>query len=172
MPTHSSWCSPPHMAPGRDGWLRRACLFRGFVDDQAQARAEVAWWKCTFVRRERFAGRFAAGFPHKGLDGKRRPTCLNRLVLRIARLGKKREPVKSLHARIADLWCKSMHTAPMWPSHGQYECRTCGQRHRVCWEQPLPVYPRVVASPYETPWSAPALSNHPLMAEPAPNASS
>jgi len=31
-----------------------------------------------------------------------------------------------------------MHNEPMWPVHGEYECRTCGQRHRVCWEQPLP----------------------------------
>jgi hypothetical protein len=50
--------------------------------------------------------------------------------------------MKPTQARIADLWCKLMHSEPMWPSHGQYECRTCGRRHRVCWEQPLPVRPR------------------------------
>ena len=57
--------------------------------------------------------------------------------------------MKPAQARIADLWCKLMHTEPMWPSHGQYECRTCGRRHRVCWEQPALVAPRVLASQRE-----------------------
>ncbi len=39
-------------------------------------------------------------------------------------------------ARIGDLWCRVMHTEPMWPSHGQYECRTCGRRFHVSWELP------------------------------------
>jgi len=42
-------------------------------------------------------------------------------------------------SRIADLWCRWMHAEPMWPSHGQYECRKCGRRRPVAWEQPLPV---------------------------------
>jgi len=42
--------------------------------------------------------------------------------------------MKLAQAKIADLWCRLMHAAPMWPAHGQYECRTCGRRHRVCWE--------------------------------------
>jgi hypothetical protein len=32
--------------------------------------------------------------------------------------------MKLAQAKIADLWCRLMHTAPMWPAHGQYECRT------------------------------------------------
>jgi hypothetical protein len=44
--------------------------------------------------------------------------------------------MKPTQAKIANLWCRLMHAEPMWPSHGQYECRTCGRRHRVCWEQP------------------------------------
>jgi hypothetical protein len=51
--------------------------------------------------------------------------------------------MRPTHVRIADLWCKLMHSEPMWPSHGQYECRACGRRHRVCWEQILPADPRV-----------------------------
>ena len=47
--------------------------------------------------------------------------------------------------RIANFWCRLMHSEPMWPSHGQYECRTCGRRHRVCWEQPAPLAPRAMA---------------------------
>jgi hypothetical protein len=39
-------------------------------------------------------------------------------------------------ARIGDLWCRLMHTEPMWPSHGRYECRTCGRRFQVSWEEP------------------------------------
>jgi hypothetical protein len=50
--------------------------------------------------------------------------------------------MKTTQARIADLWCRLMHTQPMWPSHGQYECRTCGRRHQVCWEQPAPAAAR------------------------------
>jgi hypothetical protein len=38
--------------------------------------------------------------------------------------------------RIGGLWCRLMHTEPMWPSHGQYECRACGRRFQVGWEQP------------------------------------
>ncbi len=52
-------------------------------------------------------------------------------------------------SRIADVWCRLMHTAPMWPTHGQYECRTCGRRHRVCWEEPSPAAPRVLVLPRE-----------------------
>jgi hypothetical protein len=52
--------------------------------------------------------------------------------------------MKPTQARIATLWCRLMHTEPMWPSHGEYECRTCGRRHRVCWEQPVPA-PRAQA---------------------------
>lgn len=43
--------------------------------------------------------------------------------------------MKPNRERIADLWCRFMHTEPMWPSHGWYECRKCGRRHRVCWEE-------------------------------------
>ena len=52
--------------------------------------------------------------------------------------------MQATQERIADLWCKWMHTAPMWPAHGQYECRICGRHHRVCWEQPLQTEPRVM----------------------------
>jgi hypothetical protein len=53
--------------------------------------------------------------------------------------------MKPTQARIANIWCRLMHSEPMWPSHGQYECRACGQRHRVCWEQPVPAAPHVLA---------------------------
>lgn len=53
--------------------------------------------------------------------------------------------MKATQARIADLWCKLMHTEPMWPSNGQYECRKCGRRYSVCWEPPSPATPRGVA---------------------------
>lgn len=45
--------------------------------------------------------------------------------------------MKPTQTRIGNLWCKLMHTDPMWPSHGHYECRTCGRRHQVCWEYPM-----------------------------------
>jgi len=53
--------------------------------------------------------------------------------------------MKPTQARIGALWCRLMHTQPMWPMHGQYECRTCGRRHRVRWEVTSPAPPRVVA---------------------------
>jgi len=56
-------------------------------------------------------------------------------------------PMKPTQTRIADLWCKLMHTDPMWPSHGQYECRTCGRRHQVCWEHPIPAIRGAVVLP-------------------------
>jgi hypothetical protein len=51
--------------------------------------------------------------------------------------------------RIGDLWCRLMHTEPMWPSHGQYECRTCGRRFQVSWEQPSTATPPGMAWPPE-----------------------
>jgi len=55
--------------------------------------------------------------------------------------------MKPTQATIADLWCRLMHTAPMWPAHGQYECRTCGRRQRVCWEEIAQSPARAVLSP-------------------------
>jgi len=51
--------------------------------------------------------------------------------------------MKPNETRIADLWCRLMHAAPMWPAHGQYECRTCGRRYPV-WDQPFPAAPRAM----------------------------
>jgi hypothetical protein len=36
-------------------------------------------------------------------------------------------------SKLGELWCDLMHDSPMWPIHGQYECRTCGRRHPVGW---------------------------------------
>jgi len=55
--------------------------------------------------------------------------------------------MKPPQGRLAHLWCRLMHTEPMWPSHGQYECRTCGRRHPVRWEQPAPGAPRLLVVP-------------------------
>jgi hypothetical protein len=38
--------------------------------------------------------------------------------------------------RLGSLWCGVMHDAPMWPIHGQYECRRCGRRSPVAWDEP------------------------------------
>jgi hypothetical protein len=46
--------------------------------------------------------------------------------------------------RLAAFWCKTMHPSPMWPSHGQYRCRTCFREYPVQWE-PVSVIKR--ASP-------------------------
>lgn len=58
--------------------------------------------------------------------------------------------MKPTQARVTDLWCRLMHTESMWPSHGQYQCRTCGRQHRVCWEQASPAASRLLLLPRET----------------------
>ena len=35
---------------------------------------------------------------------------------------------------LSEMWCRTMHDSPMWPSHGRYECRTCGREYPVPWE--------------------------------------
>jgi hypothetical protein len=35
--------------------------------------------------------------------------------------------------RIADLWCRKMHTEAMWPIHGRYVCKRCLREHTVDW---------------------------------------
>ena len=35
--------------------------------------------------------------------------------------------------KLGALWCVVMHDSPMWPIHGEYQCRTCGRRHPVPW---------------------------------------
>jgi hypothetical protein len=42
--------------------------------------------------------------------------------------------IKASRHRLADFWCKLMHPAPMWPSHGRYRCRTCRRDYPVPWE--------------------------------------
>ena len=58
--------------------------------------------------------------------------------------------MKPTLARIADLWCRLMHKESIWPSHGYYECRTCGRRYRVSWEQASPATPHELALSCET----------------------
>jgi hypothetical protein len=33
------------------------------------------------------------------------------------------------------LWCDLMHDSPMWPIHGEYQCRTCGRHYGVPWAE-------------------------------------
>jgi hypothetical protein len=35
--------------------------------------------------------------------------------------------------KLGTLWCALMHDSPMWPIHGQYQCRICGRRYAVPW---------------------------------------
>ena len=36
--------------------------------------------------------------------------------------------------KLGDLWCVWMHTSPMWPIHGHYECGVCGRQYPVPWD--------------------------------------
>lgn len=59
--------------------------------------------------------------------------------------------------RIGSWWCSFKHASPMWPIHGEYECRQCGRRHKVAWAGvmqsqaadviPAEFSPRSLASP-------------------------
>jgi len=35
--------------------------------------------------------------------------------------------------KFGTLWCDLMHDSPMWPIHGEYQCRICGRRYPVPW---------------------------------------
>ncbi|MBZ5619751.1 MAG: hypothetical protein LAQ69_13655 [Acidobacteriia bacterium] len=37
--------------------------------------------------------------------------------------------------KLGGRWCVLMHNSPMWPIHGEYQCRTCGRRYPVPWAQ-------------------------------------
>jgi hypothetical protein len=37
--------------------------------------------------------------------------------------------------RLGALWCDLMHDSPMWPTHGEYQCRTCGRHYAVPWAE-------------------------------------
>jgi len=101
-------------------------------------------------RKRRPKSRPASGRAHRdSRSAKALPPALRNPRIRIVRI-KDWESMKPPQARIADLWCRLMHTEPMWPLHGQYECRTCGRRYRVCWEEPSRATPRVNARPCET----------------------
>lgn len=43
--------------------------------------------------------------------------------------GKTRDFTEQLGVR----WCGLVHNSPMWPIHGQYECRACGRHYPVQW---------------------------------------
>ena len=47
------------------------------------------------------------------------------------------------------LWCDFMHDSPMWPIHGEYECRVCGRRYPVLWagDRLLPASSKLAAEP-------------------------
>jgi hypothetical protein len=40
---------------------------------------------------------------------------------------------KEAASKLGAMWCGFMHGSPMWPIHGQYQCRTCGRRYPVQW---------------------------------------
>ncbi len=41
----------------------------------------------------------------------------------------------ALAERLRRLWCRCMHDSPMWPIHGEYECRICLRRFEVPWAE-------------------------------------
>jgi hypothetical protein len=66
--------------------------------------------------------------------------------------------MKGLGSRVASLWCKSTHPAPMWPVNGRYRCPVCFRSYPVPWEvRPEPAKAPVLMLPVrasEVPLSA------------------
>jgi hypothetical protein len=56
------------------------------------------------------------------------------LLSETGHIDKEHEMTKASRRYIAELWCKMWHQSPMWPSHGHYQCRTCGREYPVPWE--------------------------------------
>ena len=49
--------------------------------------------------------------------------------------------------RIAELWCRNLHSKAMWPIQGKYTCPDCLRQYPVVWEvKEAPVQP--VARPW------------------------
>ena len=46
---------------------------------------------------------------------------------------------------LAEIWCRVMHRSLMWPSHGHYQCSTCGREYPVPWELDLALGSRTIA---------------------------
>ena len=44
-------------------------------------------------------------------------------------------------SRVGSVWCNAMHESVMWPTHGHYECRTCGRRHLAFAESEITARP-------------------------------
>ncbi|MGO9257802.1 MAG: hypothetical protein ACLQU1_16040 [Bryobacteraceae bacterium] len=57
------------------------------------------------------------------------------------------EPRLDFAARLAALWCRLTHDAPMWPIHGAYRCRICSQIYRVPWAGGQALEPPTLAIP-------------------------
>lgn len=38
--------------------------------------------------------------------------------------------------KLSQIWCKKMHSQPMWPIHGKYICPQCLREYPVTWEGP------------------------------------
>ncbi len=38
--------------------------------------------------------------------------------------------------KVKQIRCAALHGKPMWPIHGQYECRVCGRKYPVPWCPP------------------------------------
>ena len=55
---------------------------------------------------------------------------------------------KTAAAKLGNRWCDLMHDSPMWPIHGQYQCRTCGRHYLVPWagDKALPAPARLIAA--------------------------
>jgi hypothetical protein len=44
-----------------------------------------------------------------------------------------RQNPPKIAVRLAVLWCRLMHDAPMWPMYGTYQCRVCARSYPVPW---------------------------------------
>ena len=65
-----------------------------------------------------------------------------------------------LRSRAGSVWCNLTHESIMWPTHGRYECRTCGRRYLAFTEAEITARAEsgMLSLPAKTPRAAEGLS--------------
>ena len=58
--------------------------------------------------------------------------------------------LSSLVDGLGALWCRTLHSNPMWPVNGVYQCRTCYRKYPVAWEQQPQLPPDPQPAPART----------------------
>jgi hypothetical protein len=61
------------------------------------------------------------------------PDCLYRRVISL--IDTKENSLRALWDRVTFEWCRTFHSGPYWPVHGNYRCRICLRSYPVPWRE-------------------------------------